>query len=53
MKEYIDTKRRMDTYRNKMQNAADAIVQRWRKAVGKGSKPAKDLAGVMHNATLL
>ncbi|WP_316205726.1 PLxRFG domain-containing protein [Bradyrhizobium sp. SZCCHNS1012] len=52
-REYIDTKRRMDTYRNKKQNAADAIVQRWRKAVGKGGKVAKDLAGIMHDATLL
>ncbi|MCB1393706.1 MAG: hypothetical protein KDJ71_10980 [Nitrobacter sp.] len=36
--EYIDTKRRMDTYRNKKQAAAHEIVQRWRKAVGKGGK---------------
>ncbi|WP_316159633.1 PLxRFG domain-containing protein [Bradyrhizobium sp. SZCCHNRI3042] len=53
VKGYIDTKRRMDTYRNKKQNAADAIVQRWREAVGKGGKAAKDLAGIMHDATLL
>jgi N12 class adenine-specific DNA methylase len=53
VQQYIDTKRRMDTYRNKKQTAADEIVQRWRKAVGKGGAGAKDLADVMHQATLL
>jgi hypothetical protein len=53
VQQYIDTKRRMDTYRNKKQTAADEIVQRWRKAVGKGGAVAKDLADVMHQATLL
>lgn len=52
VQQYIDTKRRMDTYRNKKQNAADEIVQRWRKAVGKGGEGAKGLADIMHEATL-
>lgn len=53
VQQYIDTKRSMDTYRNKKQNIADEIVQRWRKAVGKGGADAKPLADVMHEATLL
>jgi hypothetical protein len=36
LQRYIETKRRLDTYRNKKRNAADDLVGRWRKAVGRG-----------------
>jgi hypothetical protein len=52
VKAYVDTRRRMDTYRNRKANAADEIVQRWRKVAGRGGKNAGRLADLMHESTL-
>jgi hypothetical protein len=52
IRQYITLKRDMDAFRNDKQVAADEVVQRWRKVIGKGGKPAAALAGIMHDSTI-
>ncbi len=50
--EYLDVKRRMDSYRGERQNRAQDRVDEWRKAALENAPQAKALADLMHAATL-
>jgi predicted RNA methylase len=51
--DYLAYKRQMDSYRGKRQNAAQAVVDRWRKVALRNPQGAKALADLMHRSTLL
>lgn len=50
--QYIELKRHMDAFRHGKQVAADGLVQKWRKVIGRGGKSSKVLADVKHESTL-